>query len=429
MADRSLTQAEKQKLAIITLAISREFTNGAAAKQLGVSVRQIQRLKKDVQEHGEKAVVHKLKGKVGNHHIDSQVKLQVIEEIKTKYSDFKPKFATEKLQETLPVVPTSQTVRVWMTEANLWKTKHLRQVKYYSFRGRKDYVGELIQFDGSYHYWFEGRLVDEFGNPIEVCLLASIDDATSQVIKAQFALNEGIEAVFTFWREYVRVIGRPISLYLDKYSTYKVNHKNAVDNSELLTQFQKAMKILSIQIIPANSPQAKGRIERLFQTLQDRLVKELRLANISTIENANQFLDEVFIPKFNMQFSVTPAKIGDIHRALISAGKEKLDSIFSIKSTRQINNDFTIQFKNYFYQLEEIQPITIRPRDKVLVEEWLDHSLHFYFRGQYLNYFVLSARPKKVINQPAILTTHPLNWKPPANHPWRQYKQKLNSGG
>ena len=253
-------------------------------------------------------------------------------------------------------------------------------------------------------------------------MLASIDDATGKITYALFDFNEGVVPVFNFWMKYVKAQGKPLGIYLDKFSTYKINHKSAVDNLELMTQFQKAMKILDIEVISANSPQAKGRVERLFGTLQDRLVKELRLKNISTILEGNKFLQEVFIPKFNAKFSVIPAKEGAVHRQLTQQEKSSLKSIFSIKSTRRVNSDFTIQFKNHFYQLEEIQPTTIRPQEKVLVEEHLDETIHFRFREHYLKCFILPEKPKKVFRQPAILTNHPLNWKPSPEHPWRKFK-------
>ena len=428
MFDPPLTQAEQQKLATIKAAINRQITNGEAAGKLRLSVRQLQRLKVGVQRYGVSAVVHKLKGGTGNHHIDEELKKKLIEEIKLKYLDFKPKFATEKLKEEYPVEVTSQTIRVWMTEEGIWKAHPQKKPEYHAWRERREYYGELEQFDGSYHHWFEGRLLDELGNPKEVCLLASVDDATGKITRAYFDFNEGVVPVFTFWKEYVEHLGKPTGIYLDKFSTYKINHKLAVDNSELMTQFQKAMKILDIEVISANSPQAKGRVERLFGTLQDRLVKELRLANISSITEGNRFLKEVFVPKFNNRFSVTPTREGNVHRALTKSEQSNLKSIFSIKSIRRVNFDYTIQFKNHFYQLEEIQPTTIRPKEQILVEEWLNGTIHFKFKGYDLKYFLLPEKPKKIFRQPAIITNHPLNWKPPPNHPWRQFKFSTRRG-
>lgn len=428
MPEISFTPEELERFTVITAAINGHLTNGEAAKKLKMSVRQLQRLKSDIRKMGASAVIHKLKGKTGNHQIDPNIKRQILDDIKSKYADFKPGLATEKLHEEYQLPVTSQTIRVWMIEEGLWKMRKRRRVEYHSWRQRKEYFGELQQFDGSYHHWFERRLLDELGNPMEVCLLASIDDATGKINHARFEFNEGVVPVFRFWREYVETTGKPLGIYLDKYSTYKINHKMAADNSELLTQFQKAMRILDIEVIPANSPQAKGRVERLFQTLQDRLAKELRLNNISSIEDGNRFLKEVFIPKFDARFSVIAQKDGDVHRPLTQREKHNLTSIFSIKSIRRINHDFTIQFKNHFYQLEEIQPVTIRPKEKILVEEWLNGTIHFKFRQYYLKYFILPGRPKKISSQPVILTNHPLNWKPPPDHPWRQFKYSTKRG-
>lgn len=417
----SFTTREQEKLTVITALLQRKITNGEAATTLKLSLRQIKRLKKRVWQKGNQALIHQLKGKVSNHHIADTIKNQALGLIKEKYLDFKPKFASEKLAEMNSLIIHPQTLRRWMIKDGLWKAHPQKKSQYHAWRQRKDYFGELEQFDGSYHLWFEQRLLDELGNPVEVCLLASIDDATGKITHAKFDFNEGVVPVFNFWKEYMLIFGKPLNIYLDKFSTYKLNHKNATDNLELMTQFQKAMKLLSINVINANSPEAKGRVERLFRTLQDRLVKELRLNNISNITDANLFL-KGFISKFNLRFSVTPAKEGNIHRILTQKEKAQLKSIFSIKSQRRVNFDFTIQFKTHFYQLEEIQPITIRPKDKILVEEWLDESIHFKFKGKYMKAFILQEKPKKLSSQPAILTTHPLNWKPPSNHPWRQFK-------
>lgn len=307
-----------------------------------------------------------------------------------------------------------------MIAEGLWRKRKQKKVDYRSWRPRKEYFGELEQFDGSYHYWLENRYCDNDGSPIELCLLASIDDAKGEITKAEISMNEGVVAVFTFWRSYALTQGKPLAIYLDKFSTYKLNHKGAVDNPELMTQFQRAMKDLSVLPITANSPQAKGRIERLFQTLQDRLVKELRMAKISTPREAQVFLDTVFIPAFNKKFSVIPAKEENVHRPLSETEKQQLDRIFSIQSQRKVNNDFTIQFKNHWYQLTELQPTTIRPRETIIVEQWLDGTIHLNKQGHYLSYISLPKRPKKAKTNPSILTTHPLNWKPPPNHPWKR---------
>ena len=426
MAGLKLNSKEQEKATILRSAIMGKITNAQAAKQLRLSIRQVQRAKAGVRRDGANAVVHGLKGKTSNHAFPEDTKVKAIEVISDKYADFKPVFAQEKLQTIHDMQMTSQTIRVWMTEAGIWKTRKQKSISVHrSWRPRKEYFGEMQQFDGSYHLWFENRFADQFESPIEVCLLASIDDATGKITKAVFAANEGVHAVFTFWKEYVEEWGKTLSIYLDKFSTYKINHKTAVDNSDLMTQFERAMQDLNIYLISANSPQAKGRIERLFGTLQDRLVKEMRLEGINTPEDGNKFLKEVFIPKFNDKFAVTPAKAGSVHNILNPTDKTNINRIFSVQSKRVINNDFTIQFKNNWYQLVEVQPTTVRAKEKVLVEEWLDNSVHFSLRGKYLSYTELPARPKNVKLPPPILTKHKLNWKPPMDHPWKKpYKVK-----
>lgn len=421
-AESNLTKREQEKLAVITDCLGGKITKGQAATILGISPRQVKRLKSKVRENGALAVIHRLKGKQSNHRVDVLIKDNALAIIKEKYTDFRPTFATEKLAENHDIHISHGTTRLWMMQEKLWKPHKQKQITYRSWRPRKEYYGELEQFDGSYHYWFENRFVDTNRDPIEVCLLAGIDDATGKITRAEFLANEGVIAVFTFWKEYVESLGKPVAIYLDKFSTYKINHKATVDNKDLLTQFQRAMQQLGITPIPANSPQAKGRVERLFKTLQDRLVKELRLAQISTPNDGNTFLKEVFIPKFNEKFAVIPAKEGDVHKPLLPEEKERLRHIFSIHETRRVNLDFTIQFKNNWYQLTEIQPTTVRPLLLVLMETWIDGSVHIMVKDHELAYMVLPEKPKKQrIKQPIILTTHTLNYKPPPNHPWRQY--------
>lgn len=426
MFESKFTDSEQEKVAILTAANEGKITNAHAAKQLGLSIRQVQRAKKRVRLNGSVGIAHKLKGKPSNHRLNNTLKEKALRLVKEKYADFKPGFAAEKLQEIDGISINPQTLRRWMVAAGLWKERKQKKTgKYRSWRPRKEYYGDLEQFDGSYHFWFENRFVDELENPIEVCLLASIDDATGKITKAVLGRNEGVIAVFEFWKEYVKEIGKPLNIYLDKFSTYKINHKAAVDNKELMTQFGRAMQDLAINLIPANSPQAKGRVERLFKTLQDRLIKEMRLAGINTPVAGDKFLEEVFIPKFNERFSVKPSKAGDIHKKLSQIDVANIDCIFSVQSERVINNDFTIQFKTRWYQLTEIQNTTVRAKEKIIVEEWLDKSIHFSLREKYLTYMLLPKRPEKVKINPPILTTHKLNWKPPIDHPWRKpYKVK-----
>ena len=417
-----LTQREQQKLDIIETTLAGKMTKAQAALLLGVTPRQIKRLKRSVEKYGAIAVIHKLKGKRSNHHIDQEIKKKALSTIQAQYLDFKPTFAAEKLSADQSINISGETARRWMSEAGIWKPRRHKQVIYRSWRPRKDFFGELEQFDGSYHLWFEDRYCDESGDPIETCLLAAIDDATGQITHACFAANEGVVAVMTFWKTYIEKHGKPLAIYLDKFSTYKINYKAALDNKDLITQFQRVMQLLSITLITANSPEAKGRIERLFQTLQDRLVKEMRLANICSPGQGNTFLQEVFLPKFNSQFTVVPAKDGDLHRPLLPQEKRQLDQIFSVQEIRKVNRDFTIQFKNNWYQLKEVQPTTVRPLVAVKMTTFLDDSLHIMLNGYELDFFILPTKPPTYSStHPLILTTHPLNYKPPTTHPWKNF--------
>lgn len=416
----TMTFQEAERLTIVNNLIARKINGTDAAKQLNLSVRQTKRLKAEVIKKGAKGIIHKLRGKEGNNKIDKKLLKEVKKIIKKEYPDFGPTLTAEKLMEINKINLGVTTVRKLMIEEAFFKPKKRKQkTEYREWRERKECYGEMQQFDGSYHKWFEKRNG-------EVCLLGAIDDATGKITQLKFAKNEGVVEVFLFWKEYLKTRNKPVAIYLDKFSTYKVNHKNATDNHELLTQFQRACNDLNINLISAHSPQAKGRIERLFETLQDRLVKELRLRNISDIEIANQFLEEEYVQDFNDRFSVVPAKDVNLHRPLTEHDRINLDKIFSIQSQRQVKNDFTIQFKNIWYQLDEIQPTTVYKKDSILIEERLDDSIHLSKKEKYLNFKKLPARPEKIKTNLMAVTPRKSNWIPPENHPWRkQFKTDI----
>lgn len=423
MKERIMTTIERLRLTVIE-ELSDGLINGTtAAVKLNLSVRQIKRMKSEFRKNGHDGLIHGSRGKPGNRKIDINLENDIVKIINDKYHDFGPLLAYEKLQEFHQVKLGRETIRAIMIRNNIWKLKKRRRSKYFSWRERRSSYGELQQFDGSYHDWFEGR------NPLlpEACLLASIDDATGKMTHAKFGTNESTNAVFKFWWEYILQNGIPSEIYLDKFSTYKINHPAAVDNPELMTQFKRAMKSLGVNVIPANSAQAKGRVERLNGTLQDRMVKEMRLSNINTIEDANIFLKDRFIPFFNSRFAVVPKSANDCHRSLDISTRLKLGGIFSKHYVRGINNDFTVQYKTRWYQLEEIQPTTIFKTEKVMIEERLDNTIKIKYKNHYLNFFQLPKKPLKVKSSPVILTGHKTNWVPPINHPWRQFKYSQQS--
>lgn len=409
----SMTQKELLRYDVIKNLIDGKINGTDASKQLGLVVRHVKRLKVKVIESGAEGLIHGNRGKDSNRKLSDKIVRRARKHLKEKYYYFKPTLASEKLEENHNIKLGREKIRLMMTEMGLWKIKPRKQPKKrYTWRPRKDNYGEMQQFDGSYHNWF---------GDFETCLLLSADDATGKITHAKFDYNESVVAVFKFWLEYFDKNELPISIYLDKFSTYKVNHKNAVDNKDMITQFQRAANQTGVRLIVAHSPQAKGRVERMFGTLQDRLVKEMRLANIATMEQANEFLED-YIPRFNAKFAVAPDRRADLHKTISQSLKNKLRQIFSVWDIRKVNNDYTIRFENQYFQLNEEQPVAVYKKDTVTIEKHLNGDTKINFKGHYLNYTELPERPKKEINinLPAITIRKQSNWKPPVNHPWRK---------
>lgn len=324
----TMTKKEAERLTVINNLIQEKLNGTEAGKQLSLCPRQIRRLKQRVIKLGPEGIIHGLRNKESKRKTDLSEIKRILNE---KYYFFGPTLATEKLKEINGIKTNKETIRQVMISEGLWKKKSKKKPQYFSQRQRKDSYGEMEQFDGSYHQWF-------FGIAEEQCLLLSVDDATGAITKAKFDKSEGVVPVFSFWKEYIEKHGKPISICLDKFSTYKVNHKNAEDNKDLITQFQRATTEIGIKLISANTPQAKGRVEKMNKTLQDRLIKELWLKGITDIETANRFLEEEFIPRFNQKFSVKPKRKLDLHRR----NNVSLERIFSIQKERTVSNDYVV---------------------------------------------------------------------------------------
>jgi hypothetical protein len=277
----------------------------------------------------------------------------------------------------------------------------------------------LVQLDGSEHDWFEGR-----GS--KCALLVFIDDATSRILYAVFVTVEDTLNLMAATKSYLLINGRPLFWYVDKDSIYKINRQADIEedlrDEQPLTQFTRAMGEFGIQVINAHSPQAKGRVERGFGTHQDRLVKELRLARISTMKAANIFLAEVYVPKHNARFAVAPENGTNVHRPLLK--RHRLDETLSVRTKRTVANDFTVRQDNRFFQLLADQPVRVRPKDKLLVEMRLDGSRHLRFKDRYLNFKSIAKPPyrpfyagkKEVVSAAGL----PRFNKPAKNHPWRK---------
>lgn len=387
----NMSKKEVDRVDILGRLIRKEIKGVHAALLLALSTRQVRTLKKKFAARGAVGLIHGNRGQPGHHKVPEKEQKKIRDLLQKYYHDFGPTFAAEKLSEDHGITRDPKTIRDIQMAEGLWSPrKGKKKPEHRQWRARKESYGEMLQFDGSYHDWFEGR-----GETREQCLLATIDDATGTVVQAAFAAHEGVMPVFGFWKEYVLANGKPRCIYLDKFSTYKVNHKVASENPDVKTQFQRACNELGIQPIFANSPQAKGRVERLFQTFQDRLIKELRLAGISTVKEANRFLREIFLPKFNARFSVEPVSKANLHRPLGASEKNRLDSTLSRHTERTVQNDFTFSFGNQWYQITATQALAVRRKDVVTVEEHLDGMIHLRLRGKELNYTLLPERPKK----------------------------------
>jgi hypothetical protein len=412
----TMTTTQLQRYEVLSQLIGGHIHGTEASIKLNLSVRHIKRLKKRVREKGAEGLAHGNQGKESGRRIKETIRDQACTLLKSTYADCKPTFASEKLAECHGIHLSRETVRNMMTTEGLWKPKvHKDTPQYRSKRPRMDMEGEMEQYDGSYHVWIEA-----LGE--EVCLLASIDDATGRITRAWFDHHEGVVPTFTFWRGYATDHGHlPKRLYVDKFSTYKVNHKHAQDDSGMVTQFERALNTLGVDLIRAHSPQAKGRIERLFETLQDRLVKEMRYAGITTIEEANVFLADVFIPKFNAKFGV-PARTQGNARVPVPTEVD-LASVFAVHDTRQVQNDFTIRFQNRWYQIEKVQSVTVLRKDVVRMETRLDGTVAVYHerRGAYLRVTCVPEQPERKRETQMIPATTRKPHIPSANHPWRRF--------
>jgi transposase len=365
-----MSQRERDRLKIMASVLDGKQTQVKAASLLGVTQRTIRRWKRRLEAEGDIGVVHRLRGRPSNRRKSRQFRRQVLRICAKDYAGFGPTLAAEKLAERgLPV--GVETLRRWMIDTELWEPKKRRQ-KHRSRRARRECFGELVQTDGSIHDWLEGR-----GE--QMTLLVMIDDATSKVM-AEFHPAETTEGYFDLLGKYLRKHGRMMGIYADRNTIFFAQDGNG---QPVLTQFGRAVKELGIELIPAHSPQAKGRVERFNGTAQDRLVKELRLAGASTIQDANRVLADKFLPWFNRRCTVKPANPNDVHRRIYPA--MNLAAILSFQEERTVGNDYTFRFHNQVYQLLPPAQPGLRS-GKVLVERRLDGSLHVRFREKYLKY-------------------------------------------
>ena len=406
-----MSRKEARRLYVLRKVLDGEIKQVEAASMLCMSTRQIRRIVERIREEGDEGVIHKLRGEESNRKTATKVKDKIIRLYRKKYEGFGPTLAAEKFQELDCIAISDETLRLWLIESGDWK-KARKRIQHRRWRERKAHQGEMVQLDGSHHDWFEGR------GP-KCVLMGYIDDATGETF-GRFYEYEGTKPAMDSFIRYTQKYGLPLSVYLDQHTTYKSPKKESPeDDKESLSQFERAMEEPGVEVIHAYSPQAKGRIERLFGTFQDRVVKEMRLKGIKSIEEANVFL-ETYLPEYNSRFAVEPRESADLHRKVSKC--LNLHSILCIKTERRLNNDFTVAYDNKFYQIEDKVKT-----DTVIVEERLDGTMAITHNGLVLTYKELPARPKKQ-RTPPIAKKRP-HRQVSADHPWRRLKSKSWSGG
>jgi len=408
-----MSRKERDRLGVMGLVKGGRIRLGKAADLMGVSYRQCKRIYKRYLEEGDGGLVHRSRGRPSNRRKDIAWRKVVIKKYEGSYKGWGPRLASEKLEKEGYAV-NEETLRLWLLAEGLWEKKRKRK-KHRSRRERKGHCGEMVQMDGSPHDWFEGR-----GE--EAVLMNMVDDATGETFAQLHDGETTRAAMLTLWG-YIDKYGIPSSLYVDWDTIYVVNREATVDEElkgeKPLTQFGRAAQKLSIKIILANSPQAKGRVERKNSVYQDRLVKEMRLEAISTLAKGNAFLESGFLKDINERFAVEPKSEVDLHRHV----PDDLDlrKIFCFEEDRVVDNDWTIKWKNRIFQIKKENRVLPTARKKVTVQQWLDDSVHIVYKGEEIVFEEIVQKPirkQKLENAPGKI----IHYKPPADHPWRQYK-------
>lgn len=417
--DELLTMSKKEltRVEVMERLERKTLKQREAAQLLGISIRHVKRLLRAYRRGGAAGLISKRRGRPSNNRLKEDVKQQAIDLIYSNYADFGPTLAHEKLTEQHGLKLSRETVRQLMIKEGLWKAKKAKKLVVHQMRERRACYGELVQLDGSPHAWFEERG--------EVCnLLVFIDDATGKLMELYFTPGETTFSYFAATERYLNRYGKPAAFYCDKNSIFKVNIKNALTGSGM-TQFGRAMKALDIEIICANTPQAKGRVERAIQILQDRLVKEMRLRAISSIEAANEYVAE-FMADYNDRFAVQPKSSHNMHRSLMP--NEDLTQIFTLQEQRTLSKNLTLQYKKVVYQIQTSRPSYAMRKAQVTVCENDQGVVEILYKGQPLEYtiFQKQCRQAEVVPSKAIDEKLKKPHKPGKNHPWRRYGYRVS---
>jgi DNA-binding Lrp family transcriptional regulator len=386
MAERKeelwMSAKDRDRLKVWHAVSRRHITQVQASRELGVSSRWVRTLLLRLKQEGDGGVVHRLRGRISNRKLPEALKQRVLklfaqQKRARQWHDYGPTLAAEELARNYHLVVSKETLRQWLIEAKLWRARRAGVEPTHVWRARRARYGELVQWDTSEHDWLEGR-----GE--KLYLIAMIDDATSR-LTAGFVAHDSSEENLRQLRRYVEQHGRPLSVYTDKASLFQIapraiHHRDAPP--EQLTQIGRALKELDIEWIAAHSPQAKGRIERAFQTAQDRLVKGLRQVDAKNVQTANAYLQQVYVPHWNRRFSCEPRMAGDAHRALLPG--MNLDSVLSIRESRTMGQDHTLRWQGVIYRVERKHIKAAMRGARVPVERRLDGSVWMHWRDQVL---------------------------------------------
>ena len=409
---------EQERAAVMQQLLDGVIKQQDAAKALGLSsTRQVRNLASNYRKHGAAGMIHGNRGKVSHRKVDDTEKHRFMAIVRQHYHDFRPTFAHEKLTEAHGFTYSVETLRQWMINDGLWVNKGKKHKRAFHMRQPRPRLGELIQIDGSPHDWFEGRAA-------KCTLIVFIDDATSKLMCLRFFPTETTEAYMTCLRDYLQRYGKPAALYSDRHSIFRVNKEDAV-SGEQLTQFGRALKSLDIESIHANTPQAKGRVERANQTLQDRLIKEMRLAGISSMEEGNAFLD-AYMKKHNAKFAKPPLSDVDAHREVLHDDNE-LDLILCKHISRKLSKNLTLQYRNTSYQIKTKNiGYAMRGADVTLCEDF-EGNIKIFYKGRQLDYqtFKRGETPPPIVDEKNInnavnkAITKQNKYKPSPNHIWR----------
>ncbi|WP_425919539.1 ISNCY family transposase, partial [Acinetobacter sp. TSRC1-2] len=375
----TMSDKEIQRLAVLQDVRDHRITQVRAAEILSLSTRQITRLLQKLNQDGVSGMAHASRGQPGHRRHDELLKSKCLSIISEHLLGFGPTLAHEKLSSIFDLNIPVETVRRWMTANGLWIPRSKRLKRPYQPRYNRDCFGELIQIDGSYHDWFEGRAA-------KCCLLVYIDDATGKLLHLRFCEAETTFDYMLSTRAYIERYGKPLAFYSDKHSVFRVNQKSSQDSK--ITQFGRILNELNIDIIFANSPQAKGRVERANRTLQDRLIKEMRLEGIGSIAEANTWLP-CFIEHFNQKFAKCARNSKNLHRPLTESDLE-LDDIFTWQEPRKVTKNLTITYDKCIYLLEPTELNHKLVGQYISFLEYPDGTVALMYEGRKLNYSIFN---------------------------------------